>query len=503
LRRRRRWNAGFSPVEVLIAIALFGLMAGGLAAGLARTSSSLGDARVQSVATNLATSALEDAQRMDYASVGTVGGSPAGAIVGDRSETVDGVAFRVQTAVTLAAASGTGATATGASKRVTVTVTPPGGAPITSSTVLAPRAAGTGGSTSDVVATIRDHIEQPVAGVSVTLTLDNVAAGTATTDAAGQVSFTGLAPSKVARVTVDPAVWLTEDADKPANLYRVLRGGRAWEPTIDVYRAHTVVASLVDSVSGAAVTESAAVTLTAPDGGTAAVSTTSGSVTFSQVADAGGANARVIKPSVAQSYSVSASADCYASAQRTFLVPSAGNTGTTQPVSIPMVRSSGGSITVTFRKGTNSGGAVIAGSPVTVSGGGPGLAAVTRTTSAAGTARFCVPPSGATPFTLSAGSGSYTVSATQAVANGNTLSVTMLEPGSIRLSGGLLNSNIRLRLMDGTLYAQKATLLGLTYADFHNVPPGSYRAAKQGLFGWGADTIVEVRSGEFRGPFSV
>ena len=79
----------------------------------------------------------------------------------------------------------------------------------------------------------------------------------------------------------------------------------------------------------------------------------------------------------------------------------------------------------------------------------------------------------------------------------------MLEPGSIRLSGGLLNSNVRLRLMDGTLYAQKTTLLGLTYADFHNVPPGSYRAAKQGLFGWGADTIVEVRSGEFRGPFSV
>jgi hypothetical protein len=140
---------------------------------------------------------------------------------------------------------------------------------------------------------------------------------------------------------------------------------------------------------------------------------------------------------------------------------------------------------------------------VTVQGGGPGLAAVTRTTDAAGQARFCVPPSGATPFTLSAGSGSYIVSATQAVVNGNTLSVTMLEPGSIRLSGGLLNTNIRLRLMDGTLYAQKSTLLGLTYADFTGVPPGSYRAAKQGLFGWGADTIVEVRSGEFRGPFSV
>jgi hypothetical protein len=168
-----------------------------------------------------------------------------------------------------------------------------------------------------------------------------------------------------------------------------------------------------------------------------------------------------------------------------------------------MVRSSGGSITVTFRKGDNSGGTAIAGSPVTVQGGGPNLAAVTRTSDAAGQVRFCVPPSGATPFTLTAGSGSYVVSATQAVANGSSLSVTMLEPGSIRLSGGLLNTNVRLRHMDGTLYQQKGTLLGLTYADFTGVPPGSYRAAKQGLLGWGADTIVEVRSGEFRGPFSV
>jgi hypothetical protein len=488
---------------VLIAIALFGLMAAGLAAGLARTSSSLGDARVQSVASNLATSALEDAQRMPYASVGTVGGTPSGTIVPDRTETVDGVSFRVQTAVTLQAASGSGATATGASKRVTVTVTGPNGTPITSSTVVAPRAAGTGGSTASVVATIRDHAEQPVAGVSVTVTLDDVAAGTATTGADGKATFTGLAADKVARVVVDPAVWLTTDADKPANLHRVLRGGRTWEPVIDVYRAHTIVASLVDSVSGAPVAETAAVSLTAPDGGTAAASTSTGTVTFTQVADAGGANPRVIAPNASQTYSLSASADCYASAQRTTLVPAAGNATTTQPVSIPMVRSSGGSITVTFRKGDNSGGTAIAGSPVTVQGGGPNLAAVTRTSDAAGQVRFCVPPSGATPFTLTAGSGSYVVSATQAVANGSSLSVTMLEPGSIRLSGGLLNTNVRLRHMDGTLYQQKGTLLGLTYADFTGVPPGSYRAAKQGLLGWGADTIVEVRSGEFRGPFSV
>ena len=344
MRRRRRSNAGFSPVEVLIAIALFGLMAGGLAAGLARTSSSLGDSRVQSVATNLATSALEDVQRMPYASVGTVGGTPAGTIAADRTETVDGVAFRVQTAITLAAASGTGATATGASKRITVTVTPPGEAPITSSTVVAPRAAGTGGSTSEVAATIRDHAEQPVAGVSVTVTLDNVAAGTATTGVDGKVAFIGLAPNKVARIVVDPAIWQTTDADKPASLYRVLRAGRPWEPTIDVYRAHTIVASLVDSVSGAAITESATISLTAPDGGTAAASTASGSVTFSQVADAGGANPRVITPNATQTYSLSASADCHTSAQRTVLVPSAGNATTTQPIAIPMVRATGGSI---------------------------------------------------------------------------------------------------------------------------------------------------------------
>jgi hypothetical protein len=488
---------------VLIAIALFGLMAAGLAAGLARTSSSLGHARVQSVASNVATSALEDAQRMAYASVGTVGGTPAGTISPDRTATVDGVPFRVQTTVTGEAASGSGATATGAAKRITVTVTPPGGVAITSSTVVAPRAAGTGGGTSAVLATVRDHAEHPVVGVSVTLTLDGVASGTATTGTDGKVSFTGLAANKVARIVVNPAVWITTDADTPANLYRVTRGGRTWEPVVDVYRAHTIVASLVDSVSGAAIAETAAVSLTAPDGGTAAATTTTGTVTFTQVADAGGANARVIKPNTSQTYSLSASADCYTSAQRTTLVPAAGNATTTQPVSIPMVRSTGGSITVTFRKGTNSGGAVIAGSSVTVQGGGPNLAAVTRTTDAAGQVRFCVPPSGATPFTLSAGSGSYIVAATQAVANGNSLSVTMLEPGSIRISGGLLNTNVRLRLMDGTLYQQKATLLGLTYADFTGVPPGSYRAAKQGILGWGADTIVDVRSGEFRGPFSV
>ena len=262
------------------------------------------------------------------------------------------------------------------------------------------------------------------------------------------------------------------------------------------------MASLVNSVSGAAITDAATVTLTAPDGGTAAASTTSGSITFTQVADAGGANPRVIKPNLSQTYSLSASADCHTSTQRTVLVPSAGNATTTQPVSIPMVRATGGSIAITFRKGANTGGAVIAGAPVTVQGGGPGLAAVTRTTDASGIARSAFRPPG-DPVRARGRLG-------QLHRRGHAGRGQRQHPerhdDRARVhppERGLLNSTVRLRLMDGTLYAQKTTLLGLTYADFHLVPPGSYRAAKQGLFGWGADTIVEVRSGEFRGPFAV
>lgn len=57
--------------------------------------------------------------------LGTVGGEPAGDIPPDRIETVDGIAFRIQTAVELVAEPTPGQAASGAnSKRVTVRVTP-------------------------------------------------------------------------------------------------------------------------------------------------------------------------------------------------------------------------------------------------------------------------------------------------------------------------------------------------------------------------------------------
>lgn len=499
--RRRKRQGGFTPVEVMIAIVILGVVAGGLAQGLALTSASLGDARVQSLATGLATSALEDVKRIPYADLGTVGGDPVGAIDPDRTAVVDALELRVQTQVTLVDGSGaSGAEGAVAYKRVTVTVTPPRAAAVTASTIVTPAGPAAGAGAASVAVTVTDHAGEPVPGLTATLTLDDAPAGIAVTDAGGVVTFAALPADRLARVGVAGEGYLTTRADRPDRLFKLLRQGRAWEPAIRVYRAHTVAVELVDAGTGAPVTEAAAITLTAPDGGVASATTLAGGATFATVADPGGANPRQIEPSASTAFSATATADCHLPGQATGLVPAPESATPSGTITVPLTRAPGGAVTVTVLRGD---GTAIAGAQVVVQGGGPGLAPVTRAADASGVARFCLPPSGATAYAVSANVNGYLAAGPASVSDGGAAALTLVQPGAITLQSGLLGGQVRLRLQDGTPFREQGSALVTGLSIFADVPPGTYRAAARGLLGWGPDRLVEVRSGEHLGPVSV
>ena len=97
--RRRSRQSGFSYIEVLVGIMILAIVAGGIAQGLAQTSSSLGTSKVETTANKLASAVLDRAHRMSYEDVGTVGGSPPGLIPATVNTVVGTVTYKTDTDV--------------------------------------------------------------------------------------------------------------------------------------------------------------------------------------------------------------------------------------------------------------------------------------------------------------------------------------------------------------------------------------------------------------------
>src|SRR4051812_9527701 len=89
--RRRRFedrpDDGFTIVEVVVAMAVFAILATAFAATLSASLRSLALSRARTTAEQLASSQLEEMRRVAYTDLGTVGGNPPGVVTPTKTVT--------------------------------------------------------------------------------------------------------------------------------------------------------------------------------------------------------------------------------------------------------------------------------------------------------------------------------------------------------------------------------------------------------------------------------
>lgn len=394
---RRDREAGFTIIEVLISIVVLGVVAAGLAQGLALSSALIGDSRIESMATSLASAELERAQAMPYDAVGVVGGNPPGTIPASRVETVRGRDFTIAWRVRFVDDTALGQPQTGINyKGVEVTVTPEApddGSAVTETSIVAPPAFGAIAGKATVTATVTDPFtETPTVMPNVAVTLDGSTSATRTdnTDATGAVAFAGLLPSADDPGNPQYAYRLSAALNgyvvrTPADqLTKHLAPSERWGPVpIEIFKPATIGVTVRDGRTGGLVTRASQVTVATPDPVRTATRTgTSGTFDFDEI-DGG-----PIEPS-RSNFTVTATAYCYSgSASQQEPVPAAYPTSMRQNFELTLQPLTELAVTV-VRAGTAT---PLAGASVSLSGGDSDVPAETVSTDASGVARFCVPP---------------------------------------------------------------------------------------------------------------
>jgi prepilin-type N-terminal cleavage/methylation domain-containing protein len=496
--RKRLRQAGFSYIEVLVGIVILAIVAGGIAQGLAQTSSALGTSKVETTANKLAAAALDRAHRMPYEDVGITGGSPPGVIAATTNTVVGSVTYTVDTEVDYVDDPALGQPQTYVNyKKVTVTVTPKTNRarPTTVTTLVAPPAIGSIAGKSTIIVKVIDALtDEPVAGAPVTADLSTSPAQTRSTGADGKVVFAGLEPSAIPlndpkynyRLTIGlPAPWVTHPDSVPSIAKQHLTASQTWTTTLKVFKRSTINVNLRDAATGQLITERSEVQVSTPGPDVLSESQvgTTGQFTYPTIAG------KEIQPS-ASDFTVVAQADCYVNASQQRPVPTGYPANTTETFDFSMTRTPSGYLDVVVRT-TANGNAPIAGAQVQVSGGQSNIAPRVRSTDANGAVRFCLPPSGTASYVVSAARAGYGAGSILAnVAVGQTTPLTMyLAPsattGTIRLSAGSSNKLVRLQAVSGTYDASQTTnsqsvvVSGQTYAglaDFTGLAAGNYMA---------------------------
>ncbi len=216
---RGHGDAGFSLIELLVAISILGVVMTGLAAGLITALDVTADSRDRTIAANLAS------QEIDLA----------GAVPADRltdgtvfhTEDVQGTRFDVTRVATweqgvteARACTALANSATGRGRRflqVNVTVRWEGQGlrgPVRASTAMTPAVASYRNGFGHVAVTVVDRDAAPVAGVTVTLTGPGVSRVVPTTSI-GCAFFSDVPPGTSYRVTVDKPGHVDQDAATP------------------------------------------------------------------------------------------------------------------------------------------------------------------------------------------------------------------------------------------------------------------------------------------------
>ena len=497
-------------LEVLLGILLLAIVAGGVVEGFAAASSQIGKTRLDVVASKLALQHLEDIRTMSYSTIGTVGGNPPGTIPATQTQTVNGIAYTVQSSVKYVDNPAIGQPHTYVDyKSVTVVVTPALalGLPVTETTIVAPPNYASMAGLSTAVVTVVDAVTlQPLPNMTVTIGGGPSATRTDITSANGTVVFAGLTPNPTSTgspqynytAQVTQAGYATDPTTAPSVTTAHLSASQTWQVTIKVFVPATLGVNLVDSVTGAPITNFSTVTVTAPapQSLTDSQSGTVGTYTFTTL------QGQVIEPSLS-AFGITATADCYASQSLNTAVPAGYPNLTSQTVTFKMVSQGGGHLNATVVDNTT--GQPIVGAQVQLSGGQNSLAPVVRTTNASGSVTFCEPPSGSTNYTVAAGANGYGAgSMSAAVTNNATTSVTLRlvagTTGTIKLTTTSSNTLVRLKASAGTYDVSQYTNSS-RYASFINLAPGTYTAYIATAFSsgnpiWNAGKTVTARSGQ-------
>lgn len=392
-----RGQDGFSLIEVLTAIMVLAIVAGGLAAGLTQTSFLLGRSKSTTVAEKIAQQRLEVVRTLDYDDVGTVSGNPPGTLVADSTETVDGATYRVQQAVTYVDNPAPGASQTRIDyKRVVVSVVPTAGGDTSSeATIVAPPEYASIAGRAAIVISAQDGLTgDPVPDAAVRVSGGPSPTSNDVTDATGNLVVPGLLPSTTQTYTTAISKTGYVVTNPATDFSTRLSAGQTFPIAAVLLKPVSVEVNLHRGTTTTAIPESATVTLTSPSGASGSITGT-GPFTFTTL---GGLP---ILPSNSQDYTVDVSTVCRA----TYSGPARVSPGG-YPTNLTDVEAidgfTRGTITTTVRNAITS--LPIANATVTITGGDANLTGTdaTTTTDANGEAVLCVPATTTSAYTVRA-----------------------------------------------------------------------------------------------------
>ena len=491
----RRRQGGFSYVEVLVAIMVLAITATGLIQGITQSSAVLGRSRADSLANNLAAARADQAHRMPYADLGTLGGNPHGTLAPNEIVHQGGMDFRVLTTVVYVNDPALGQPENHANyKKVTIRVTPMTGSAkgVTQTTVVAPPSIGAINGRATALVTVTDAMTgRPVEGVAVRIYTEQSPTGsTETTDMQGRVVFAGLAPNGAEpgsptylyRLAASKTGYVTHRSHGPAQVSQHLEAGQTWTAELKVFRPATVLVRILDRVTRQPVAGQARATLSTPTPVRIEAQTREdGQFSFTTV---GG---EPIEPQAA-AYTVEITPDCYDRQSRSMVVPADYPAVLTQTFEFLVDAQPHGSLDVNVVDRQT--GAPIPGARVQVQGGDRGVSPVVRTVDAGGAVHYCLPPTTAVRYVVSAGAEGYgTGSLQQTVAENQTSALTMRlvranNLCAIRVDARQSGRLVRLR---DTLATYDATQVTSNFNDpgngivsgtalFNGLAPGDYLA---------------------------
>ena len=392
--RRTPADEGFTLVEVLVATVVFAILATAFAATLSASLRSFAASKARTRAEQIASSQLEEARRLDYADLGTVGGNPPGVLAGTRTVADGGRQLQVVTRVTYVNDPVPSGIETGADyKSVRVTVTLVGSPTVLAqmSTLVAP-ASEPSLSKGLIKAQVVDYaLNQPVADATVALGSGPDAPLADATDAAGKVGFAALDPTTSSgttskyTLTVTAAGYETLPEDEPPApaASTSLAAGTVFTTVLRVFRPATINVHLVDA-AGAPYTAATTISV-ASSRGAGTIAATGANTAVTTIAG------ESLIPSV--SYTVGAFSSTGTFATSSSVVVSGASPATlVAEVTLVMKPATTGQLQVKLK---NSSGTAIIGSAVALTGGSSGVA-LAAVTNSSGIATFTV-PAGTTP----------------------------------------------------------------------------------------------------------
>ena len=196
-----RRQAGFTLIEVIFAISLFGIVSTSIITVLTSATTADGLARDRSIALELAQQEVEYVRQLSYMNAGTVGGNPAGVVIATQQKQVMGLWYTLKTRIRWVNDPVPTSFATYANyKQVRVTVTRNSDnkqlARVYTYLTSATRQAYGGANNAVINITVNDFVlNSPLVGASVNLYDGPSAPASDITDETGTVTFPGLTPN--------------------------------------------------------------------------------------------------------------------------------------------------------------------------------------------------------------------------------------------------------------------------------------------------------------------